>query len=44
MTSHIICDVTTALVKYGKYIEELKLTAQAVHMQIMMIYIIYMCK
>ena len=44
MTSHIICDVTTALVKYGKYIEELKLTAQAVHMQITMIYIIYMCK
>ena len=25
-----------ALLKYGKYIEKLKLTAQAVHMQIMM--------
>ena len=30
MTSQIICDVTTALLKYGKYIEKLKLTAQAV--------------
>ena len=33
-----------ALLKYGKYIEKLKLTAQAVHMQITMIYIVYMCK
>ena len=32
------------LLKYGKYIEKLKLTAQAVHMQITMIYIVYMCK
>jgi len=30
MTSYIICDVTTALLKYGKYIEKLKLTVQAV--------------
>ena len=37
MTSYIISDVTVALIKYGKYIEKLKLTAQAVHMQIMMI-------
>ena len=44
MTSHIICDVTTAFVQYGKYIEKLKLTAQAFHMQITMVYIIYMCK
>ena len=44
MTSHIICDVTTALLKYGKYIEKLKLAAQAVYMQITIIYIIYMCK
>ena len=29
MTSYIICDVTKALLKYGKYIEKLKLTAQA---------------
>ena len=35
MTSYI-CDVTTALLKYAKYIEKLKLTAQAVHMQITM--------
>ena len=41
MISHIICDITMALLKYGKYIEKLKLTAQAVHMQITMI---YMCK
>ena len=34
--------VTTALLKYGMYIEKLKLTAQAVHMQITMIYIVYM--
>ena len=38
------------ILKYGKYIQKLKLiekfklTAQAVHMQIMMIYIVYMCK
>ena len=37
MTSQIICDVTTALLKYGKYIEKLKLAAQAVYVQIMMI-------
>ena len=30
-----------ALLKYGKYIEKLKLTAQAFHMQITMIYIIF---
>ena len=30
MTSYIICDVTMALLKYGKYIEKLKLTAQDV--------------
>ena len=36
MTSYIICDVTTVLLKYGKYIEKLKLTVQAVHMQITM--------
>ena len=29
MTSHTICDVTTVFLKYGKYIEKLKLTAQA---------------
>ena len=40
----IICDVTKAVLKYGKYIEKLKLTAQAFHMQISMIYIISMCK
>ena len=40
----IICDVTTALLKYGKYIEKLKLTVKAVHMQITMIYIVYVCK
>ena len=28
----IICDVTMALLKYGKYIEKLKLTAQAIQM------------
>ena len=44
LTSHIICDFTTALSKYGKYIEKLKLIAQTIHMQIMIIYIIYMCK
>ena len=44
MTSYIICDITTTLLKYGKYIEKLKLKAQAVHMQITMIYIVYMCK
>ena len=44
MTSYIICDVTKVLLKYGKYIEKLKLTAQAVHMQIAMIYIVSMCK
>ena len=44
MTSRIICDIITALLKYGKHIEKLKLTAQGVHMQITMIYIIYMCK
>ena len=41
MTSHIICDIIMDLLKYGKYTEKLKLTAQAVHMQIMMV---YMCK
>ena len=44
MTSHIICDITTALLKYDKYIEKLKLTAQAVQMQITTIYIVSMCK
>ena len=44
MTSYIICDVTKALLKYDKYIEKLKLTAQAFHMQITMIYIVSMCK
>ena len=44
MTSYIICDVTKALLKYGKYIEKLKLTAQAFHMNITMIYIVSMCK
>ena len=44
MTSHIICDITKVLLKYGKYIEKLKLTAQAVYMQITIIFIIYMCK
>ena len=43
MTSHIIFDVTTTLLNHGKYIENLKLTAQAVHMQNTVIYIIYMC-
>ena len=37
---HIICDVTTVLLKYRKYIEKLKLTAKAIHMQITMIYIV----
>ena len=27
--------------KYGKYVEKLKLTAQAIHMQITLIYIVY---
>ena len=44
MTSYIICDITKAVLKYGKYIEKLKLTAQAFHMQITMIYIVSMCK
>ena len=43
-TSQIICDITTTLLKYGKYIEKLKLTAQAVYMQITMIFTMYMCK
>jgi len=30
MTSHIICDITMAFLKYGKYTVKLKLTAQAV--------------
>ena len=30
--------------KYGKYIEKLKLTAQAVYVQITMICTVYMCK
>ena len=33
-----------ALLKYGKYIEKLKLTAQAVYVQITMICTVYMCK
>jgi len=33
-----------ALLKYEKYIEKLKLKVQAIHMQITMIYIVYMCK
>ena len=33
-----------ALLKYGKYIEKLKLAAQAVYVQIVMICTIYMCK
>ena len=37
MTSQIICDATTALFKYGKYIEKLKVAAQAVYVQITMI-------
>ena len=32
------------LLKYGKYIEKLRLAVQAVHMQIAMIYIVYMWK
>ena len=44
MTSYIICDITKVVLKYGKYIEKLKLTAQAFHMQITMIYIVYMFK
>ena len=33
------------LLKYGKYIEKLKLTAQDIQMKILaMIYIVYMCK
>ena len=44
MTSYIICDVTKAVLKYGKYIEKMKLTVQAFHMQITMIYIVSMCK
>jgi len=44
MTSYIICDVTKAILKYGKYIEKLKLKAQAFHMQITMLYIVSMCK
>ena len=44
MTSLIICDITTALLKYGNYIEKLKLAVQAVYVQIMMICTIYMCK
>ena len=42
MTSYIICDVTKALLKYGKYIEKLELTTQAFYMQITMIYIVSM--
>ena len=42
MTSHIVCDITTALLKYDKYIEKLKHTAQAVHMQIT-IFISFIC-
>ena len=34
MTSQITCDITTALLKYGKYIEKLKLAAQAVYVEI----------
>ena len=37
MTSQIICDVITGLLKYGKYIEKLKLAAQAMYVQITMI-------
>ena len=44
MTSQIICDVTTALLKYGKYIEKLKLAAQAVYVQITMNCTVYMCE
>ena len=43
MTPQIICDITAALLKYGEYIEKLKLTAQAVYMQIVMIFTVYMC-
>ena len=43
MTSYVICNVTKALLKYGKYIEKLKLTAQAVHMQITMVCISFLC-
>ena len=32
------------LLKYGKYIEQMKLIVQVAHMQTMMIYIIYTCK
>ena len=35
--------MSVTLLKYGKYTEKLKLTAQAVHMQIT-IYIVYICK
>ena len=31
MTSYIICDVTKAILKYGKYIEKLKLSAGLSH-------------
>jgi len=44
MTLCITCDITMPFLKYGKYIEKLKLTAQAVHMQITMTFIVYMCK
>ena len=44
MMSQIICDITRALLKYGKYIKKLKLAAQAVYVQITMICAVYMCK
>ena len=44
VTLQIICDVTTTLLKYGKYIEKLKLAVQGVYVQITMICTVYMCK
>ena len=43
MTSQITCDVTAALLKYGKYIEKLKLAVQAMYVQITMICTVYIC-
>ena len=44
VTSQITCDVTTAILKYCKYIEKLKLAAQAVYVQMTMLCTVYMCK
>ena len=37
MTLYIISDVTTAFLRNGEYIGKLKLTAQAIHMQVTVI-------